>query len=96
VYQFTGDVPLLYTQYLDGDGAPLFAEPGESYDMQPAAGRNLPVPPGDGRWQDPPATETKSNGKPAQADTAAPKPDAADNGPQPRTDQADGKTAPTN
>ena len=50
-FRFLGDVPLLYTQYRDeAADRPLLADPGGEYDMIPAGGVNLPVPPADGRW----------------------------------------------
>jgi len=63
---------LTYTQYLTGDGFPLVAEPGEEYEVRPAGGLDMPVPPPDGNWEDatPPAPSAK-----------APKPSAAPSAP---------------
>jgi hypothetical protein len=60
-YAYLGSAPATYPQYLavlpDGGTAPLSAEPGGTYAMQPVPGWEgakgasiLPVPPGDGRW----------------------------------------------
>jgi hypothetical protein len=55
-FKYTGDVPLLYTQYRDLESdRPLFAQPGQSYDMAPVGSWDLTVPPSDGRWDPPPA-----------------------------------------
>jgi hypothetical protein len=62
-FRFTGDVALLYTQYRDLDAdRPLFAEPGQSYDMAPVGGWNLTVPPSDGRWDPPPVPPERDEG----------------------------------
>lgn len=51
-YRFKGDYSLVYPAYLDlVTGHTLTADPQGTYDMQPAAGRNLPVPPDDGKWE---------------------------------------------
>jgi hypothetical protein len=71
-FRFTGDVPLLYTQYRDlGTDRPLQAVPGGSYDMEPVGGLNLTVPPSDGRWGPPPAPpEAEDEDPEADADDA--------------------------
>ena len=49
---FNGDHVTTYADYIDaGQGSTLVAEPGETYDIAPAAGhvRELPMPPDD-RW----------------------------------------------
>jgi len=52
-FRFTGFASRLYTQYRDLDAdAPLHAFPGGTYDMAPAGGLAMPVPPGDGNWAD--------------------------------------------
>jgi hypothetical protein len=77
-FLFTGDSELLYVQYLDEDTSrPLRALPGGAYEMTPAGGAALPVPPGDGRWaaadgsapgppepEDPPADDDSGGAEP--------------------------------
>ena len=71
-FRFTGDNPLLYTQYRDlGTDRPLQAAPGASYDMAPVGGWDLPVPPADGRWESAAATRPASPPAPLIASTTA-------------------------
>ena len=50
-FPFLGNSTRVYVQFWDLDAdTPLTAEPGQSYDMAPVAGWDMPVPPGDGRW----------------------------------------------
>lgn len=50
-FPFLGDSTRIYTQFRDlAADTPLIAAPGGVYDMAPAGGLNLPVPPGDGLW----------------------------------------------
>lgn len=74
-YQFTGYVPLLYPAYLDeATGRPLQADPGGVYDMTPAGGLNLPVPPGDGRWTASEPAEPPEPDEPVQVSLPVPPP----------------------
>lgn len=51
-FRFTGDTALTYPQYIsDADSTTLTAHPWGTYDMHPAGGLDLPVPPADGRWE---------------------------------------------
>jgi hypothetical protein len=61
---FNGDHVTTYAEYIDaGQARTLVAEPGETYDIAPAAGhvRELPMPP-DGRWK-PARTPAKTKGQ---------------------------------
>jgi hypothetical protein len=68
-FAYLGDEERFYSQYLDVTDPearkPLTAEPGGAYDMAPVAGYTgpkgealLPVPPGDGRWDNPEQDDT--------------------------------------
>lgn len=71
-YTFTGGEPAGYPDYLDGEGGSLVAEPGKTYEIEPAGGRTvadgkggrvpleLPMPPDD-RWK--PATKAAATKK---------------------------------
>lgn len=51
-YRFTGDFPLTYPAYRDAaTDHTLTAVPGTIYDVEAASGRDVPVPPDDGRWE---------------------------------------------
>lgn len=77
-YRFTGDFPLLMTQYTDNDtDRPLLASPGGdelhpdgTYDMRPAGSWDVPVPPQDGRWE-PVGDESEPEPVPAPVVSAA-------------------------
>jgi hypothetical protein len=56
-------VPVTYAEYLDlAKASTLVAEPGETYDIEPAAGApdGLPMPPDD-RWSAPAAPRAKTS-----------------------------------
>jgi hypothetical protein len=83
-YRFTGDFPLIYPGYRDlATDRTLTAVPETEYDMEPAGGRDLAVPPGDGRWElvtaDPPAPVAPPPPLPA-APAPVTKPSAEDEG----------------
>lgn len=78
-FLFTGDTSLTYPGYVDeATWHTLQASPGGTYSMVPAGGVNLPVPPGDGRWQDvseaPAAPPAPPPDPPASSPPAAPPP----------------------
>ena len=72
--QYTGHATALYMDYIDGEtGRTLTAEPGGTYDVRVAPGRNpgLSPVPGDGRWTAVPPPEEDQPAEPA-ADPHAP------------------------
>ena len=57
-FRYLGNFTRTYTQYRDtAADMTLVADPGGTYDMAPAGGVAMPVPPADGLWQaaDPPS-----------------------------------------
>lgn len=70
-FTYGGDTTVGYPDYLDAEGGSLVAEPGQTYDIEPAGGRTvadgkggrvpreLPMPP-DGRWKAAKAERKKS------------------------------------
>lgn len=57
-YAYTGDAEQVYPQFIDtAKGSTLVAEPGKTYDIAPAEGHAVKVPP-DARWK--PATAAKT------------------------------------
>ena len=81
-FPFLGNSSRTYTQFRDlAADTPLIAEPGGVYDMGPAGGLDLPVPPGDGLWG--PEVQVTGEAEPAPEPDAEPAPDEPPVGPPP-------------
>ena len=77
-FPYLGNSTRVYVQFWDLDAdAPLTADPGQSYDMAPVAGWDMPVPPGDGRWGPLTGPAEDAREEPAGAPAEEPEPGPA-------------------
>lgn len=77
-YPYLGKTARTYPQYRDAQtGSVLRADPGGSYDIEPAGALDVAVPPGDGLWGAPPEPLEPAVAEAVAAEPALSAPEAA-------------------